>query len=290
MKTKFAMVAAITAAVLLVPILSSTREASAQEASANEASIHIMPRGGESAPHIFAQKGGRKGTAKNLIDHGGPVLPTSHVYAIYWGPVPTDISDALDSFFNGFGGSSYANILTQYMRGVPPAPPASTLTILAPDSSAPPAHSPAVSAIVDEVCASLGTSVPDPEGAYFVITSNFPKAANFCAWHAKGTCNGNPIAVGYLPNVTGISGCGVASLASNPFSNGGQAMANDAAHELSETITDPYISGWYDSGGQEVGDKCVTQYGGPVTLSNGIEWTLQEEWSNAISACAQSVP
>ena len=285
MKTKFAMVAAITAAVLLVPILSSTREASGQEAS-----IRIMPRGGESAPHIFVPKGGSKRTGKNLIDHGGPVLPTSHVYAIYWGPVPTDISDALDSFFNGFGGSSYANILTQYMRGVPPAPPASTLTVLAPDSSAPPAHSPSVTAIVNEVCASLGTGVPDPEGAYFVITSNFPKTGSFCAWHAIGTCNGHSIAVAYLPNVTGVSGCTIASIGSNPFGNGGQSIANVAAHELSESITDQLINAWYDSSGQEVGDKCASQFGSPVTLSNGIEWQLQEEWSNANSGCVQSIP
>lgn len=86
--------------------------------------VDVRRRGGPYVPHIFEPKGGARSTIKNLIDHGGPVLPTSHVYSIYWGAVPSDISDALDSFFSGFGGGSYANILTHYMRGLPPAPPA----------------------------------------------------------------------------------------------------------------------------------------------------------------------
>ncbi len=281
MKTRRSLGLSILVATSLA-ILPSPHGASAQDVNA------IVGRRAY-VPHIFVRGGSSKRTNKNLIDHGGPVLPTSHVYALFWGPVPPDISGALDSFFEGFGGSSYANILTQYMRGVPPAPPASTYMVLASDSSAPPAHAPAVSTIVNEICSSLGGEPPDPTGVYFVITSNFPKAANFCAWHAKGTCNGDPIAVGYLPNITGVSGCGVTPLGSNPFSSGGQAMANDAAHELSESITDQLLNAWYDSGGQEVGDKCETQYGSPVTI-NGIEWRLQEEWSNMNSGCVQSIP
>jgi len=285
MKTKLGLAASIAVVVLFLSIFSSTREVSAQA----PAGIDVMRRGGKYIPHVFASKGSSKTKSRNLIDHGGSVLPTSHVYAIYWGPVPSDISDALDSFFSGFGGSSYANILTQYMRGVPPAPPATTYTALAPDPSAPPANSPSVSRIVNEACASLGGAAPDPEGVYFVITSNFPRA-NFCAWHSYGTCNGHSIAVAYLPNVTGVSGCDISSLSSNPFSNGGQSIANIAAHELSESITDQLISAWYDSSGQEIGDKCAWQFISPVTLSNGIEWTLQEEWSNATTGCVQSIP
>jgi hypothetical protein len=287
MKTKLGLGASIMTLALFLSILSSTREALAQGAPSG---VDVMRRGGEYSPHLFAPKGSPKGTNQNLIDHGGSVLPTSHVYAIYWGPVSSDISDALYSFFTGFGGSSYANILTQYMRGVPPAPPATTYTTLAPDPSAPPTRAPSVSTIVSEVCASLGGGTPDPEGVYFVITSNFPKAANYCAWHSYGKCNGHPVAVAYLPNLTGVGGCDIPSLSSNSFSNGGQSTANVAAHELSESITDPFINAWYDSSGQEVGDKCAWQFGYPVTLSNGIEWQLQEEWSNSVSGCAQSIP
>jgi hypothetical protein len=236
--------------------------------------------------HIFSKS--RKTTTKNLIDHGGPVLPTTTAYVIYWGNVPTDVSDALATFLGGFGGSSYANILTQYMRGG--SVPETAYAPLAPDPSSPPVRSPKVSTIVNEVCHTLGNTLPDPRGIYFVVTGNFPKGGGFCAWHTFGTCNGLSIPVVYLPNVTGVSVCDIVSDPVNPFVNGGQSMANDAAHELSETITDPFISAWYDQSGAEVGDKCQTQYGSPVTLSDGTEWSLQEEWSNNAGGCIQSLP
>jgi hypothetical protein len=286
MKTKHLLGAPVVTLAFL-SILLSTRAIPAQ---ADPNGVDVMRRGGENSPHNFTPKGSPKSTNKNLIDHGGAVLPTSHVYAIYWGPVSSDVSDALYWFFTGFGGSTYANILTQYMRGGAPAPPATSYTPFASDPSAPPSHAPSVQTIVNEVCASLGGSAPDPEGVYFVITSNFPRGANYCAWHSYGNCGGHQIAVAYLPDLNGVGGCDIPSLGTNPFSNDGQSMANVAAHELSESITDQLISAWYDSSGQEVGDKCAWQFGSPVTLSNGIAWQIQEEWSNADFGCVQSIP
>ena len=236
--------------------------------------------------HIFSKS--TKTTTKNLIDHRGPVLPTATAYVIYWGNVPTDVSDALATFLGGFGGSSYANILTQYMRGG--SVPEIAYSPLAPDPSSPPVRSPKVSTIVNEVCHALGSNPPDPTGIYFVVTGNFPKGGGFCAWHSFGTCNGVSIPVVYLPNVTGVGVCDIVSDPANPFMNGGQSMANDAAHELSESLTDPFISAWYDQSGAEVGDKCQTQYGSPVTLTDGTQWSLQKEWSNNAGGCIQSLP
>ena len=39
--------------------------------------------------------------------------------------------------------------------------------------------------------------------------------------------------------------------------------------------------------GSEIGDKCAWLFTGPVTLSNGSVWQLQEEWSNAVTGCVQ---
>lgn len=283
MKSELVLSARVVTLMLLLSILSSNGTASAQKTPDG---VDPMHHGGEYLPHVFAPKGANKTTSQNLIDHGGAVLPAANVYAIYWGQVTPDISDALDAFFNGFGGSSYANILTQYLRGVASAP-AVSYAVFGLDYTAPPTHSPSVSTIVREVCATLGGAAPDPSGIYFVITSNFPKAANYCAWHSYGTCNGQPVAVAYLPNLTGVGGCDITG--SNSFSNGGQSMANVAAHELSESITDQFLDAWYDPNGQEVGDKCAWQFAGPVMLSNGIEWQLQKEWSNLIAGCAQSM-
>jgi hypothetical protein len=228
--------------------------------------------------------------APNLIDHGGPVLSTPHVYSIFWGSFsPSDLQVGLAGFFGGFGGSSYSNILTQYLHNAPN--PSSTYLEFGTDmTSSPPSRSPSVSTIVNEACKFI-VGTPDPDGVYFVITSNFPKSANFCAWHSAGTCNGVTIPVVYLPNTSGIAGYDPGNLFSaNSYSEGTRSMANIAAHELSEVITDPQLNAWFDSGGQEIGDKCAWQFQSAVTLRNGSKWQLQEEWSNAASGCVQMLP
>jgi hypothetical protein len=71
---------------------------------------------------------------------------------------------------------------------------------------------------------------------------------------------------------------------------------NTASHELSESITDPVGTGWYDSSGNEVGDKCHLVFGAKISSTstgmyneviNGHGYWLQEVWSNRAQACVQ---
>ena len=69
-------------------------------------------------------------------------------------------------------------------------------------------------------------------------------------------------------------------------SEGLAAVANVTGHELSESITDPRGNAWYDSSGEENGDKCAWAWLSnpapePVVLGNGTSWVMQGEWSNA---------
>ena len=80
------------------------------------------------------------------------------------------------------------------------------------------------------------------------------------------------------------------------------------SHELSETITDPVsATGWHDSAGAEVGDKCGGMSSDPLSYApilggaglgpnlidgtwynqviNGHNYYTQSEWSNSIGAC-----
>jgi hypothetical protein len=60
------------------------------------------------------------------------------------------------------------------------------------------------------------------------------------------------------------------------------ALANVSGHELSEARTDPASGGWYDSSGQENGDKCAWTFKVPyVIFTDGKAWKIQGEWSNA---------
>jgi hypothetical protein len=71
------------------------------------------------------------------------------------------------------------------------------------------------------------------------------------------------------------------------------------AHEVEESVSDPYGTGWMDPLGFEVGDKCEIgpQPGTPLgyaadgapynQLINGHEYLIQEMWSNDAAGCVQ---
>ena len=218
----------------------------------------------------------------NLIDHGGPVLSSSHTYAIFWG-TPTawsaDVTAGVASLFSGFGGSNYLGIAAQYMRG---ATIGSTYSGTTSDTSAPPKKVTA-GTLGAEVQKLYGSNI-DSSGIYFVYTSNFPSGGGFCAWHSAATASGRTIAVAYMPNTTGVAGCDPGNPYGVTGSEGLRSLANVTAHEFMESATDPLPGGatyaWIDKSGSEIGDKCAWQFSGPVTLSNGSEWQLQQEWSN----------
>jgi hypothetical protein len=118
-------------------------------------------------------------------------------------------------------------------------------------------------------------------GYYAVYTDTPRGTAGFCAWHSWGTCSGIPIQFAFFFDLDGDAGCNPADT-SGLHSQGLAALANVSGHELSEARTDPRGTGWYDSTGGENGDKCAWTYGAPlVTFSNGSQWKIQGEWSNA---------
>jgi hypothetical protein len=233
--------------------------------------------------------GGQSSTTSNLIDHGGRVLPASKIYYFWWGNAtawPSDANSGLTSFAQGLNGSTFmGDIFPQYMRGAGVSTSYVTSYF---DSSAPPNHGPQTSTIVNEACRVITNNglTPDPTAVYVVLTSNFPKGANYCAWHSYGNCNGTTIQVAYMPNTTGVSGCNDPVLTCNTFSQGTQSIANVLSHEFSEAITDANANAWYDSSGSEIGDKCAWTFSACVNLKTS-SWQLQKEWSNSVSGCVQ---
>jgi hypothetical protein len=238
--------------------------------------------------------GGNKGTVNNLIDHGGPVLPAANIYAIYWGPTanfPADAQTGMTKFLAGFGASNYLQIAKQYMRG-------SSITATYKgayfDTSAPTSKSPSTSGLAVEIQKVLTANslTADPNGIYVVFSSDAPNGGGFCAWHNGATVGGTSVAEAYLPNPTSIlAGCGTpADFDGTGYSAATRSLADSTAHELMESITDQSPGGkttaWVDKGGAEVADKCEFVYGGPVRIG-GLNWEVQEEWSNAVSACVQ---
>jgi len=229
----------------------------------------------------------RPSGTSNLIDHGGAILPNSHVYTIWWGRKNAwtpDVQPGIDKLFDGLDQSSFLGRAQQYMRGA-------TVTTTRKDTRSDPSTPPArvtEGVLGREIARVMGPSV-DPLGIYFIFTSNFPKTANFCAWHSAVAIHAVRVAVAYLPNITNRPGCDQRAPLPPSISRGLRSLANVASHEFMEVITDAQPTktsvAWIDDAGLEIGDKCAWVFGEPVQLSNRSVWPLQTEWSNAQSAC-----
>jgi hypothetical protein len=273
--------------------------------------------------HVFLKRGEAHGGSGPLMTyHSGPVLTANKTQAIYWGTswkgYAGDKISGLASFFEGFGGTAYASIMTEY-SSITNSSTYLGATTPGPlfDYSAAPTQALSTSSAVAEACKLTGNN-PDPNALYLIYTDTGAGNVNYCAWHSWGQCGGtrrspgNPIQVAYMPNLdapTGdaapdgvIPGCdpfstevsmkfqGGSTWTDTVHSPGLVALVNVTAHELSETITDPRGNAWYDSGKNEIGDKCAWSFWAPVTLSNGSEWKLQMEWSNAAFTAGNGHP
>jgi hypothetical protein len=125
-------------------------------------------------------------------------------------------------------------------------------------------------------------SNPTANGYYPVYSDQGRGHAGYCAWHSWGTINGTPIQFAFFFNLDGDPGCDPGG-SSGGHSQGLAALGNVSGHELSEALTDPRGDGWYDNSGAENADKCAWTFGSSlVHFSNGSDWKIQGNWSNAV--------
>lgn len=283
---------AALALVLLLPACAIDATEDPAESAANAGDAVTGDNGMNGAPeHLQLDKThnakpGGGGSSALMTAHGGTVLVTNKTQAIFWGSewnsaaFAGDKITGLDSFFSGFGGSNYAAASSEYAGTNGQVTTSSTYLGHTIDSTAAPSKALSTSTAVAEACKITGNN-PDPNALYLIYTSTGAGHVSYCAWHSWGACSNNaPIQVAYMPNLDGIAGCDPADTWTS-HSQGLAALANVTAHELSEAITDPRGTGWFDNGGAENGDKCAWAFNGPVSFKNGSSWKLQMEWSNA---------
>jgi PKD repeat protein len=262
------------------------------------------------------------GSAVNLLYWGGPVMHSDANYAIYWQPPGYSYSANYESLVNGFFTNVAAasgalsndySVATQYSDGSGPAAYSDSFAGSTVDTN----PFPASGCSAGSVCitdAQLQTEVQRviaaqhlPTGMnriYFVffpanVTTCFDSGGTqcsssvYCAYHSS--IGSGPTGILYANMAYGdTSGC---QSGENPESNSAaDSVINITSHENIETITDPLGSAWYDNSGNEIGDKCAWNFGTPLGGATGAEYNeaiasgsywLQQEWSNASSACAQ---
>jgi hypothetical protein len=250
-------------------------------------------RAAEEAKDAKAAAGARR--SPNMTNHGGVIMPTANVTAIFWGTswngYSGDKITGMESWYLGFGGSNYAATSDEYTGLNGQVGSTLTYTGNSTDYSASTGGG-STSAILAEVCKVMGTKVDTSGNGYYPVYTDTPRGnANYCAWHSSGTCNGHRVQFAYFFKLDGDAGCDPQDT-SGKHSQGLAAIANVSGHELSEARTDPASPGaWYDGQGAENGDKCAWTFGAPlVTFSNGSQWKIQGEWSNAAYTAGTGYP
>jgi hypothetical protein len=230
----------------------------------------------------WARGAARTSSSPNMTWHGGQVLTSGAVVQpIFWGTTWTSGNPkigAMQSFYEGMSGSSYAATTTEYTDGSGHVGTTIDFQGSFIDNSAAVKNGNRTSPILNEVC----RVIPNPvANGYYPVYVDSPRGGSpFCAWHSAASCNGVPVQFAFFYNLDGDSGCDPQDSAtgnSQPVA----ALGNVSGHELSEALTDPRLNAWYDSNGSENADKCVWSFGSPfVTFSNGTNWKIQGNWSN----------
>jgi hypothetical protein len=234
----------------------------------------------------------------NMTYHGGVIMTSAQIHPIFWGTSwPSYSGDkitGIDAFYAGFGSSNYGKTNTEYTGsngqvGVATSSAPSRVdgsTATGGNNTAP---------ILSEVCKAISTGLVPLEtsgNGYYPVYTDVPRgSAGFCAWHSSGTCGGQRVQFAFFFKLDGDAGCDPQDTTTG-HSQGLAAIANVSGHELSEALTDPASPGaWYDSQGQENGDKCAWTFNVPsVVFTNGSHWKVQGEWSNAAYLAGTGYP
>jgi hypothetical protein len=230
---------------------------------------------------------GAGGRNVNLIYHNGPVITASTVVRpIFWGTRWANSSfvgdkfTGLDDFYSHVGGTSYLGTNTEYTQtnGAFVTRALASQAHLT-DISAAPSGQPSTSAILGEVCKMIKS--PVAKGYYPVYVDTPRGNAGYCAWHSWGSCGNTNVQFAFFFNLDGDAGCDPSDTTTG-HSQGLSALANVSGHELSERMTDPLGSAWYDRQGAENSDKCAWKFGlNSIQFASNSFWKIQGNWSNA---------
>jgi hypothetical protein len=266
------------------------------------------------------------GSSTNLSYHGGTggigVETAPKIYLVLWGSQwnnndPSGESAILQSFYNGVGGSSWLNSVTQYCQGVASGtafcngagtaagnPPGILASVWYDNASSAPSR-PSQSQLAAEAVNAAGhfgntTAGSNASVQYVIATATGNNASGFgtryCAWHSATSSSYGNIAYTNLPYITDAgASCGANFNGLGPDAG----ITIVSGHEMGETITDQFPStGWLDANGAENGDKCAWISSGQgasanVTFSTGT-FPVQSLWSNAFNGgaggCVLSYP
>ncbi len=264
-----------------------------------------------------------------LIYNGGPVMQSGTIdYAIFWEPpklqdgmttsVSAHYNSLLQQYFGDIGGSALYNVASQYYDNrsghivnsatfggawvdttsypasgcIDSATPAGCLTDVQIQAEVTRAMN--VNSWTSGLNHIFFVFTSDGEGSCFDSTGGMCSFTYYCAYHsAFEDSNNHPVIYANMPYTgTVLSACGVGNSPNNDPA--ADSTINVTSHEQMEAVTDPLLNAWYDTQGNEIGDKCAWNFGS-VNLDGGQAnehwhqdyYLVQQEWSNALDGCSQ---
>lgn len=262
--------------------------------------------GGYVSPQLYA---GTKTASSTLplLYNGGPVQTAPKIYLTFWGNAwntigdPTHEKSYYTNFISGAGGSNWLSTVSQYMQSngqhagnapgsyvgswtdaanaIPNLNRSNYGTYLGQEAARAAAHFKDYS-----VNASYVILLPHAVKVY-QFAGNSSSYSAYCAWHGSASSSGRTIAYTNFPYQSDAgASCGAGSV-NSPGTLDGVSIVG--GHEQAETETDPQPgSGWLDSSGAEIGDKCAWTSLQNTSFSTGT-YPTQPLWSNAANACVQ---
>lgn len=293
---------------------------------------HFMGASGLARGSSHHSKPGGSSSASDMTYGGGPVETAPSVYIDYWGSAwATGFSTGgytsaqaqayVQGFLSNVGGSSWANISSQYCQGVAlntVAPcaagsqfvgnPAGQLAGVWNDTVDPvPANGYSITPVWQESLAAVAHFGYHANATYMVLSPSGDSQSGFgvgwCAYHDAAYYNGNqsyPYYYAYIPYQPDAgSKCGenFVNRKNDSWGNGyfdGFSMV--AGHEYAEAETDPAFANggnyaWTNTSGSEIGDLCVWNVASTnITLPDGHFYAVQPLWSDAVAACVLAYP
>lgn len=229
---------------------------------------------------------------------GSVILGGSRVYVIWYGTFDSGTVGILSTLLGSIGGSPYFNINTGYFdsSGNSISNSVSFMGSVQNNYTRGKAlHTSDIGGIVSDTL-SGGLLPLDTNGLYMVLTAGDVSVTGFgtqfCGYHTAQTMGSNNIHYAFIgnPDPAHLNNCAVQQTNSPNNNPGADAMASTMTHELEEFTTDPNLDAWYDSGGNEVADKCAWNFGTTYSAPNGSlanmnlggnNYLIQQDWVNA---------
>jgi hypothetical protein len=277
--------------------------------------VHVMlTRPGYAVAEAHARKGGGGGGGTGIFYHGGPIVYSPKIAAVYWsgstiysgGPTPGSTGSGSQDlslvgfFLRNLGGSPYWNINSTYTDGGS-GHVANSLayTQYWAASTNVPASGATVSdaSVQAQIVAGFTTGKLTYDASTLYAVFSGPGVnlgggfgTQYCAYHGHFSWNGNDVKYAVMPyDLDYPSGC---TMGSSPNGDpAADAEVNTLAHEAEEAATDEDLNAWYDRRGYENADKCAWTFGttystpgGPANMKlGGKDFLVQRNWLNANS-------